>query len=337
MACGLILLGMAGLLRGSARAALAALAIGLPLVLAQDAFRFALLSQRRARSAFLNDTLWLALSCAMLMTLRRLDTDSVFLSMLAFSAFALPSVIVGLTQTKAGLSLHAATRWVGSVCYLSSRLLAEYAVFMASSLLALTVLIGVFGDIELAGSLRGAQVLMGPITILMAATTIYLQPRMVVDHNAGRPIVAQGRNQSMLIISVTTIWIALLHLVPASLGTRVFGFTWFGAREQLLAVGLIFCFAGGSVGAINILRCTGRVARSLRAHLILACFVAIGTATGAAVNGSVGAVRGFTASSALGPVLLWRSALRSQSAITSQTERSPAFPHSQPAAERPSA
>ena len=337
VACGLLLLVAAGLLKGSARAALAALAFGLPLVLAQDACRFSLLSQRRARAAFVNDSLWLVLSCAMLLTLRRLNNDSVFLSMASWSVLALPSVAVGFVQTRAGLSLSAALRWVRSIQYLSSRLLAEYVVFMASSLLALTVVIGVFGDIELAGSLRGALVLMGPITVVLAASTIYLQPRMVVDHTVGHTVVGRGRDQSASVVGITAIWVVLLHLVPDSFGTRVFGFTWFGARTQLFEVGLMFCFAGASVGAINVLRCTGRVAMSLRAHLILACVVAIGTSAGAIVDGSFGAVTGFTFSSAAGPVLLWRSALRHHPTMTKRVERSLAFRRSRHAAEHPSA
>jgi hypothetical protein len=333
----LVLATAAATVRGSAQAALLALAIGLPAVLMQDACRYTLLAQRRGRSAFANDALWLTLSCTSLMALRRADTDSVFLSMLAWSSFAIPSVVLGMKQTGARLSLRAARGWVRSVRYLSSRLFAEYVIFMASSLLALTVVIGVVGDIELAGSLRGAQVLMGPITILLAASTTYLQPLMVVDHSHGQSIIGRGRTQSLLVVFITVLWVATLLLVPDSAGTRVFGFTWFGARSELLAVGTVFCFVGASVGAINVLRCTGRVSKSLRAHAILAGIVIIGAIVGAAIDGSDGAVVGFALSSVAGPLLLWQAALREESRPHLSDERSETVRHDQHVVARPSA
>jgi hypothetical protein len=299
----------AAFVEGSARAALAALAIGIPAVLMQDACRYGLLSRQRGRAAFANDALWMVLAGSSLLALRRADHNSVFLSMLAWSALAVPSVLLGLRQTGARPSVAAAKEWVGSVRHLSSRLFAEYLVFMASSLLALTVVVGVLGDVELAGSLRAAQVLMGPLTILLAATTTYLQPLMVIDYSRGESLIRRGCAQSGSVTLLSVLWIAALHLVPASVGTRIFGFTWFGARSELLEVGLVFFCASLSVGAINVLRCSGRVGRSLRVHAILACVVVGGTAVGAVVNGSAGAVAGFSVSSLAGPMLLWRAAL----------------------------
>jgi hypothetical protein len=172
------------------------------------------------------------------------------------------------------------------------------------------VVVGVFGDIELAGSVRAAQVLLGPLTILLAASSIYLQPLMVVRHTNGHDIVPQARAQSSLVAAVTVAWTLCLLLVPDSVGTRVFGYTWFGATSELLRVGAVYLFVALSVGAINVLRCTGRVGASLRAHGVLAVSVAVGTTIGSLAAGSSGALTGFMTCSAIGPVILWRYALR---------------------------
>ncbi len=313
-------------LRGSAQAALTGLAIGLPLILVQDVYRFALLARRQGEAAFANDLLWLVLSTASLIALRRANHDSVMLSMMAWSVMAAPSVVLGAIQTGSLPDARAAVGWVRSIRHLSSRLFAEYAVFMASSLIALTLVIGIIGDIELAGSLRGAQVLMGPLTVLLGATTMYLQPRMVIDHSHGRVVLTHGRSQSLLLLVTTAVWTGVLLLVPDSIGTRVFGFTWFGAEDVLIVVGIVYACSAVSTGAINVLRCTGRVGQSLAAHAVLAVIVGLGTLTGSLAAGSDGAVIGFAVCSVAGPVLLWYAALRTSSSRSrSAVGRSRAF------------
>ena len=292
--------------------ALWSVAICLPFVLLQDALRYALLALRRARAAFGNDLLWFVLSTSTLMALRRTDTQSVSLAMLAWAGSTLPCVLLGLAQTGVRLELRSAGRWIAESRSIASRILAEYVVFMMSSIVMLTIVVGVTGDIAGVGSIRGAQVLMGPVTILFAASTMYLQPILVRAYTNGDSILGRGVRQSVVNVIGTTTWLLVLFFVPRNVGTRVFGFTWDGSRSYLPLVGLVVFAAASSTGAINVLRSSGRVADSLRAHALIATIVILSTATGAIGWRANGAVYAFAVSSLVGPILLWSTVRRTR-------------------------
>jgi len=307
---GLVVFVIGGLIGGEVRVAMWSVAIFLPALLLQDSLRYTLLAQRRARSAFINDLLWFAVATSCLMVLRRTDTDSISLAMFAWAGGAVPCVILGLSQTGARLQTQAAGRWIKVAKELASRISAEYVVFMMSSIVMLTVIVGMTGDVEGIGSVRGAQVLMGPLVILFATSTMYLQPILVRAHSRGEPIFTRGIRQTALNAIGVAGWFLIVWLVPRNVGTRVFGFTWDGSRTYLPFVGLAIFSSAISTGAINLLRSSSHVTESLRAHVLIAVVVMASTTTGAIGWQADGAVMAFAVSSLFGPIPLWLAARR---------------------------
>jgi hypothetical protein len=299
---------------GSLGAALTALGLVLPTMLVQDAIRYSLLAQGRAREACLNDTIWFGLAVAGLMILRLTDTDSVFLAMLAWGAPTIVCSAVGLLQTGAAPQRANLSIWIHRVRHLSSRISAEYVVFIISSMSFLITVLGVTRDMSSVGAVRGAQVLLGPSTVIFAATTIIVTPQMVRRHREGEPIVRTGIRQSIInAVAIIAFGTAAL-MTPDAIGVRIFGATWDPAVAKLPIIALAFLGAAASTGALTIMRARGAVGRSLRLHAALAVVVFLATGLGLAAAGSEGAILGYSLAAACGPLLLWSGALGVNSA-----------------------
>lgn len=295
---------------GTTGSALRALGACLPGLLLQDATRMSLLAARNARAAFLSDGSWLVLTTVSLMALRLTDTASTTLAMLAWGLPAYVGAVVGLRQLGTMPSLPLLSSWIQRTRRLSVLISAEFVVFALSSLLMLQLVLSSAGDVEAVGSVRGAQVLMGPVLVFLAASTTYSLPLMARAFAVGDPYVTLGARQSSANAVAAAIGFLVASLVPANIGVRVFGATWEGALDQLPAVAMSVAAAGISSGAIGVLRSSGRVSTSLVAHIALAILVGGTTVATALRFSSETVIWAFALSSLLGPAVLWSAAVR---------------------------
>jgi O-antigen/teichoic acid export membrane protein len=98
---------------------------------------------------------------------------------------------------------------------------------------------------------------------------------------------------------------ALLLLLPESLGVQLLGVSWQPASELLLPVTITVAGNGFWVGALIGLRALGAASRSLRAQGFSSAVYLVGALGGAAVAGVAGAAWGSAAATLIAACVWW--------------------------------
>lgn len=289
---------------GATGRALLAVAICMPVVTLQDMYRFAAISRRRPAQACWNDGLWLLGLVLGLMALRHADTASLTLAVVAANGTAVLGLIPAVRLSRVTPSLSALRPWIQSCGSISVRLTGEFIAALASGVVPLILITAWNADLGQAGALRGAQVMMGPLAVLFAATTLYLQPVMVRRHRSGESVVSLARSQSAVNAAAAIVWVGSAYLVPDRIGVRVFGATWAGIHDIVVVIGLSFVGLAISSGPLTALRSRGQ----LNAGLATQAFVAVIVLVSVAVGGlffEQGTLRGFAAGNLVASCIAW--------------------------------
>jgi O-antigen/teichoic acid export membrane protein len=297
-------------LKGGVQSGLLALAPCIPFLTFQDCVRYALLSTNRAKAAFWNDACWFAFTVSFMLVLRRTDTVSVELAVLAFGAASIPSALIGARQVGLTRPWSHLRFWLRTATPFAWRIMVEYVVYTVSSMTMVLAVIALTAPIESVGFVRSAQTMMGPMSVFFAATTIYLQPELVRLIQQSRPFIRVAVQGTMLNVAFTGLWFGILLLVPRTAGIRVFGASWDGAQDVLPLVAILFVISGVGAGATNLLRSQHRVRVSVNARLVGLLIVVPATVFSASA-GDVHVILGtFAVTSTVTPLLLWVIALR---------------------------
>ena len=157
-------------------------------------------------------------------------------------------------------------------------------------------LIGWIAGLVAAGSLRGAWVLMGPMTTLFLGISLFAMPEgVVLAQRSDRSVVRFGRLLSAALGLTALIWTIALMMLPDSVGHALLGSSWNGAREVLPGVGLAMVATGLSTGPFIGLRAFAAARRSLRVRVAVAPLTLIGAGLGAVVAGARGGALGMAA------------------------------------------
>jgi O-antigen/teichoic acid export membrane protein len=284
--------------------AVLALAVVLPGLLLQDAWRHAFFVQARPGRAVANDGLWTVTSLCLVLWLGRSEQSSLGLLVLAWGAAGSLAGLLGAAQAGLRPRPRATASWWRKHRDLAARFLGEVAVTTGTTNTAL-VLIGVTGGLQVVGALRGAEVLLGPMRVLALATPAAVIPELVRLRNR-RPDTLRSRCAlvSVGLASVTVLWSVALHLVPDDAGRAVLGQSWSGARAVLGIVTLDTAAIGVAIGAAVGLRALAAARRSLRARLTQAPLTLTVPVAGAQAGASGGAW-GYAGVSVVGAVIWW--------------------------------
>jgi O-antigen/teichoic acid export membrane protein len=297
-------------LKGGVQSGLFALAPCIPFLMLQDCVRYVLLSTNRAREAFWNDALWFLLTAAFMFALRRTDTESVALAVLAFGAAGVPSALWGARQIRMSTPWRDLSIWISAGATYAWRITIEYVIYTLSSMTMLLAVIAVAAPIESVGYIRSAQTMMGPMSVVFAATTIYLQPELVRLSQQSRPFIGLAIRGTALNLGLTALWFGILSITPRAVGVRVFGASWQGTQEVLWVVAILFGISAIGAGAANLLRSQQRIRASMHARLV-GLFIVVPATFYAAGTASVETTLiTFALASTLTPMLLWVVALR---------------------------
>jgi hypothetical protein len=294
---------------GSVGTALLALAPLIPIVNMQDAYRFGALSRSDVTTANWNDGAWFVGSIAGLMTLRLTNTDSLSLALL----FAVGTAGLGLAVAVRRMTVlprwNATRQSFLSWSKISFRLSAEFVVAITSNVAVLVIITAWNADLQQAGALRGAQVLLGPLAVLFAASTLYMQPAMVERHRSRESVLPLARRQSIVNVMATVAWVALAAWLPADVGVRIFGASWAGLQDIVVVVGIAFLGLAISSGALTALRSRGQINAGLATQALTALIVLVTTAVGGLLA-SQGTLRGFAVGGVLASVVAWYALTR---------------------------
>jgi hypothetical protein len=313
MACAAL---AAALATGAMRSALLVLAFTIPFVTAQDSMRLGALARRNPVLACWSDGAWLVAVIAGLMILRRTDTSSVALAMLASNGTAALGLAVFGHRLRDSLSLTEMRRWVRQSSPVAIRMLADFVIALSYSAVPLVAAVAWQANLAQAGSVRTAVVVMGPLTVLYAASTLYMQPLMAVT-TSPRVLVRSAAAQSAWNTLAAAIWVLASLAIPDRWAVRVFGESWLDASTPLSALGVAFIALAVPTGPLTALRAKGLLNANLVAQVLTAAVV-LGCAAGIGLAAGNGMVRGFAVGHCLAALIAWTIFLR--------TTRRPANP-----------
>lgn len=277
---------------GTVGSGLLALAVTLPGLLLQDAWRYVFFSGGLGSRAFVNDLAWAAALLPALVVLVATDRESVGWFVLAWGAAGSAAGVLGMAQ--AGFLPKPATprSWWRRHRDLSSRLFGEFVAWHAATQLSLYGVAAIAG-VPAVGSIRAAEVAFGPVNVLQTGMGLVAVPEGVraVERSPARlralvAAVAALVGGSALVVG------GLLLAAPDGVGRAILKQNWPGARS-ILAVWMIVRIASGVVAAAGVgLRSLAAAGRSLRARVCGDALLLAAALTGAAVNGLRGAVAG---------------------------------------------
>ncbi|WP_153426966.1 hypothetical protein, partial [Streptomyces alkaliphilus] len=245
---------------GGIPAGLAALGLVLPVVLTQDALRYAFSLLGRPGRALAGDLLRLAVVLPVLAVLPA--GTGTFVTVLAWGLSALPALALGLFLLRrvigpavpgpAGRPARRPLRALLTRDHLGRRFVVEFGVGNAGTQLAVIGL-GVFATPLAVGALRGATTLFGPLNVLYNAVTGFGPPllnRLGAPARRARAAAVTGGALAL----VAACWALVLHLLPAGVGRQVLGETWGVAAGLLPATGTQYAIMAAGVCGLVTLR-----------------------------------------------------------------------------------
>jgi O-antigen/teichoic acid export membrane protein len=278
--------------------------VTLPGLLLQDHWRYALLAAKEPHKAFVNDVAWALAQLLAVAALALADRLTLVLLVLAWGAAANVAALVGLLQVRVRPRVCRAAQWLREQGDLAGRYAAEGFAFQGANQATVFVVAAVAG-LAAAGSLRAAQTLFGPLTVLTLGIRLALVPEAV--RAATRSLRRMRRlvlAAAALLTTVTAAWSVAVLLLPDAAGEAILGSSWALAVPLLVYVAVDRLANATIIGPFLGLRALADSRRSLRARVVVAALTVLGGVIGAVVDGARGAAIG-AAGSSLISIVVW--------------------------------
>jgi O-antigen/teichoic acid export membrane protein len=287
------------------RAPLLVLAVCLPGLLVQEAWRHAFIAKGKPSAAFLNDVVWaIALVPGMLLAVTRSSGPAPFV--LAWGVSGSLGALVGIAQARVLPRPRSAFTWVRDHRDLSFRAVGEFAANTGSTQLVIYAA-GAFGGLSAAGALRGGQILLGPLNTAFQGIWIVSLAEFVRVLRWRPQLFTRVAIGLSLVLAIAAVAYAAIFLAfGATLGPIVLGQTWKDARSVLLPLSVAAVAWGAWMGSTVGLRALQEFGRSLRVRSIVSAMNVIGGLIGVVLDGARGAAWGLGITYALGVGLWWR-------------------------------
>jgi O-antigen/teichoic acid export membrane protein len=271
----------------------------------QDSWRFAFFADGRGRSAFLNDLVWATAQLAGFVLAIHVGAGTVFWAVIAWGGAASLAAVVGVAQ--AGLIPRplAARRWSIEHRDLLPPYIGETAAYILAGQLMLYA-VGLVAGLAVVGALRAAQILLGPLNVVVQGFYLVAVPGAVnVLRNSARRFETLCVVAGLLLAAVALAWAVILVLLPESLGRTLMGNVWGPAHDILLVWGLAFAAINLGTGASIGLRALAAARRTLRAAVVTSIGGFIGAVGGAFLGGLEGSSLGYLIGQAFGIGVWW--------------------------------
>jgi O-antigen/teichoic acid export membrane protein len=290
---------------GDLRYALLALALTMPGLTMQDALRLSFITEGRPRAAAMSDFLWGVLQIGGVAVLLFADVSSVAVFVIVWGAAAGVAALYGMVRTKVLPAARGTRRWVREQLHLSGFFVAEFTLATGSFQVAF-LLVGAIGEVADVGSLRGAQVLLGPLNVAFYGFTFFAVPELVRRRALPRRThVASALALSASLLTLTLVWGVLLLQLPEAGGRQLLGDAWEGARPVMPVMTAWAAAVAASVGPICVLKAFGAARELFRLSLLLGTLLLSLGVLGAAEGGAEGAALGFAIAQWLLVPLAW--------------------------------
>ena len=290
---------------GVVGAALLSLALVLPGLLLQDAWRYTFFADQTPARALVNDLVWAFLQAVLTAWVLLSDHGSMTTLVLAWGGSATLAAGVGAWQAKVLPRLTRAWAWLHQHRDLGPRFAAETGI----ALLAWQggfVLIGAVAGLAVLGHVNAARVLLGPFNLLALGMVGFALPEGAAiwrraPERLRRATAMLGGGLAVMALLLT----GALLLVPDRLGVEFLGQTWDGAQAILPLVGLWVAAESAGQGPRMGLMVLGEAKSVLRARAVTAPLILAGGPIGAAWGGARGAAIGLALAHLVG-ARYWR-------------------------------
>jgi O-antigen/teichoic acid export membrane protein len=293
-------------LGGSSGSALLVLGLFMPLLMAEDAWRYVFIVDRPG-AALAIDMVWVIVSAVGLL----LAPEGVGVGWF-IGVWSLGGALGALLGTVLGWwgagRLHP-WRWLAEHRRACTLYFGEFLTARGIIPITQTLLAAIAGMAAL-GAVRAALVLCGPMFTLQGGMYLVAVPEGAKARNEPR------RMQRMMMIvaagsaTIAACWTAVLILLPDGIGRSLFGPTWDDAEPLMLPMGLMLICATLFSGALLGLRALGDAKRSFRSRLKTApCHVVLSLG-GAALWGAEGFALGLALAEANAAVIWWHAFIK---------------------------
>lgn len=297
-----VVVGTAGaIVGGPVAGALAAMAVGLPLVLVQDTLRYVFVIDRAGR-ALLIDTLWLVLVVAALPLAPSGAGAGWYV--LAWSLSGGVAAVVGCAISGADLRAVHPWRWLARSRVVGSRFLGEYVTAQASAQLPMLVL-GAISGLPALGAVRASQVFYGPLNTIHAGVYLAVVPEGTRMRQDVARLARLVRRTSALLGGMAAVWMLAGALMPDSVGRQLFDRTWPGAEQIMVPMGLAMIAGGVMSGGFLGIRSLSEADASLRARILCVPGQLVLPLVGAVIGDAVGFALGLAVGRLLSAVIWW--------------------------------
>ena len=294
----------AALVGGTTGRTLVALAVVLPGLCLQDAWRYCFISQGRAIAAVLNDAAWLLLQSGVVLALavtRGLSTAGI---VLAWGGAGVGAGVLGAAQAGVLPRARAGLAWLSAQRSLGARYCLEFLTASAATQFALLGL-GAISGLAALGAVRGAQAFFGPLVVLFNGIFLALVPLASALRSAPSRLRRLMTLVSAAVSACALAWMLVGINLPDRLGRQLFGDTWSSAHAILFPTGLALLAGGIVAGPIAGLRSLAAARASLRARLLTAPILVVAPVVGGVIADSKGFSYGVASATFAGALVYW--------------------------------
>ena len=292
---------------GALRAAFAALALTLPGLLLQDAWRFSFFAAGRGKAAFANDLVWAVVMMPAVIAISGIG-GGIFALVMAWGAAATVGGVYGLAQSGVRPDHRGISAWWAHQRDLAIPFTAESMTSVVSSQAVLYAL-GLIVDLAAVGALRAGQLLLGPLNILLQGVQLVALPEAVgaAAQGPGR-LVRVVRTVAVAQFALVGAFGAVVLVMPDAVGSAILGASWAVAQPVLPPLIVGYLGIAGTFACHIGLRALAAARRSLRATIITAVLTLTLGILGATAAGAVGAAWGLAIAALLG-LVVWTTEL----------------------------
>jgi O-antigen/teichoic acid export membrane protein len=299
-------------LGGQVGTAFVAMGVVLPAVLLQDAWRGVLIGAGRPAAAALNDAVWTVSQFLAIACLIAAGVPSASVLVLTWGATGGLAAAFGVVQTGTLPRPRATRRWVIDHWDQAGFYMAEWVLVLGAIQTSL-LLIAASGSVQDVGALRGAQVLLGPLTLVAAGAFEFAIPELVRrPHLTSRDQVRAAWLLSGGLALLTLAWGGIALALPTRIGHSLLGETWPSVRVVLPASILWSCAILFSTGPAVVLRLLGRARVAFEISALTPPMLLIFSLVGLHYYGAAGAAAGFALSQWIVAPVWW---IRLRSAV----------------------
>ncbi len=277
----------------------------LPGLVLAEIWRALLFARGAGAMSFFVDLTWALLLLPILAALDHSDNMTVVSLTLAWGSAGTGAAIVGSVIARAVPRVTEAFGWVRRHRDLIPHFVGELLV-LSGGQQATIYGIAVVGGLSTVAGIRGAQMLLGPLYVLIFGIRIMAVPEAmrfleVSVRRLREAVVLLGIILVVITVTVGTV----LSLLPARSGEALLGNTWTVAQPALFPIALVMAAAGASISARVGLRALAAGRRSLSARLCSVPLIVIGGVLGAVLSGARSAAFGMAAGAWLGVINWW--------------------------------